>query len=218
MKWADDSGFPQLTRIDMTSQFRYASPAGWFGIHDPRPRPPRNRDRMSEPHEKASTSSVRKGVIALHKDMAELLSKARGRDDPNTERKALESMIDRSLRTAFVSMLLGELVGLNGLKVFEISLVVALAQSKGEGRQDHGFSERECQSHGDRMPESVFEESAMGGRCLDLWEDYQREISSEAAFLRNLVRLEGGSPAETENRASWSSTQRVCPLPPECPS
>jgi len=114
-----------------------------------------------------------------------------------------ESVADHTCRVAFISMILAPRLGLDALKLIQMSLVHDLAESiVGDITPHCGISVGKKRRMEEKAFRSLIDNFPNGRSLLDLWIEYEDQKSPEARALKNIDKLEMAIQAE-EYRAQF---------------
>lgn len=102
-----------------------------------------------------------------------------------------ESVADHSFRTAFIAMLLGDVLNLDTLKLLKMSLIHDIAEAvTGDISPYCGISVEKKRIKEEKALRQLVNNLPNGNEYIDLWLEYEQQKSPEAKALRNIDKLE----------------------------
>lgn len=109
----------------------------------------------------------------------------------NSGIRPAESVADHSFRVAFMAMLLAEGMGLDPLRLMQMSLIHDLAEAKvGDITPFCGISREEKRQREQAALTELFGDMDGGKYWLNLWIEYEEQQTAEAVAVKHIDKLE----------------------------
>ncbi|MEE9151611.1 MAG: HD domain-containing protein [Thermoplasmata archaeon] len=102
-----------------------------------------------------------------------------------------ESVADHSFRTAFMAMIVGDLMDVNTEKLVKMALIHDLAEVvAGDITPHDGITREDKRKREEEGLRQLLKGVPNGNSYIDLWMEYEEQKSQEARLLRNIDKLE----------------------------
>lgn len=107
-----------------------------------------------------------------------------------------ESVADHSYRTAFIAMILGDILKMDTQKLIKMALIHDLAEAvAGDITPHDGLSKEEKHRKEEMGLRQLLKDVPNGNVYLDLWNEYEEQKTREAVILKNIDKLEMATQA-----------------------
>jgi 5'-deoxynucleotidase YfbR-like HD superfamily hydrolase len=102
-----------------------------------------------------------------------------------------ESVADHSYRTAFMAMMLGDILKVDTLKLMKMALIHDLGEvMAGDITPYDGIEREEKRRKEEEGLRQLLEGVPNGNEYMGLWKEYEEQKSKEAIILKNIDKLE----------------------------
>lgn len=107
-----------------------------------------------------------------------------------------ESVADHSFRTAFMAMMLGDVLRVDTLKLMKMALIHDLGEViAGDITPYDGIERQEKRRKEEEGLRQLLEDLPKGNEYMNLWKEYEDQKSEEAIILKNIDKLEMAAQA-----------------------
>lgn len=131
-----------------------------------------------------------KGILALFQTVGELKRVKRagwvraGILEP-------ESVADHSFRCTFIAMILSDLLKLDFKKLLKMAVIHDIAEAEtGDITPHDGYSQKDKMEKEHLAFLKIFKDIPLSGAYIDLWIEYEAQITPEAIIIKNIDKLE----------------------------
>ncbi len=102
-----------------------------------------------------------------------------------------ESVADHTFRTAFIAMMLGDILKVDALKLMKMALIHDLGEVVvGDITPYDGIEREEKRRKEEEGLRQLLWDLPNGNEYMDLWKEYEDQKSDEAMILKNIDKLE----------------------------
>ena len=102
-----------------------------------------------------------------------------------------ESVADHCFGTAFMAMVMGDILGLDTNKIMRMALLHDLAESEvGDITPDMGISKKKKHELEKKALDKLLAEIENGGYYMQLWQEYEEGKTYEASLLKDIDKLD----------------------------